>query len=446
MSGPILQRVGHGVQRERRGKDQDRAVLLPREVREELPHERLRVGGRRDSSSSSRRTRDASRAGPLVEGGDAGQRLFPRGTRARRRRRWRRGSSSRRAPSAPPRPPSRRRRRSSSRPAAVASAIAFATAFVPASNGGVSNTPIGPFQTIVLAARIARGYDCAVSGPMSSIASVAGIASRFTACAFAPSLDRRRHGRVVRQREAERGALDQRLRHVHAIGLDERLARLQSHRLVERARHRAADQQAIDLREQLLDHVDLAGDLGAAEYRDERARRLLERAAEPLELALHQQAGDGGVQERGDAGRGRVRAVRGAERVVHVEVAQRARTTWRARVVLLLAGKEARVLEQQHVAVGERLRRGERGVGVGLGAERHRLAEQLGEPRRDRRERVLRLGLCLGAAEVREEHDARAALISARSVGIAARMRVSSVMRVPSSGTLKSTRTSARFP
>ena len=83
----------------------------------------------------------------------------------------------------PPPPPSRRRRRSSSRPALVALAIASAIARVPSSNGGVSNTPIGPFQSTVFADAIARAYDSAVRGPMSNIASSAGIASRATACA-----------------------------------------------------------------------------------------------------------------------------------------------------------------------------------------------------------------------------------------------------------------------
>ena len=39
-------------------------------------------------------------------------------------------------------------------PFAVALATASATAFVPASNGGISNTPIGPFQTTVPAVRM----------------------------------------------------------------------------------------------------------------------------------------------------------------------------------------------------------------------------------------------------------------------------------------------------
>ena len=47
-------------------------------------------------------------------------------------------------------------------------AIASATAFVPASNGGISKTPMGPFQTTVLASLTACAYAFADSGPISS--------------------------------------------------------------------------------------------------------------------------------------------------------------------------------------------------------------------------------------------------------------------------------------
>src|SRR5579863_273106 len=70
-------------------------------------------------------------------------------------------------------------------PWSVAAAMARAMAMVPASNGGDSNTPMGPFQITVFAVAIARAYDSAVRGPMSYIASVAGIRSRGTACARA---------------------------------------------------------------------------------------------------------------------------------------------------------------------------------------------------------------------------------------------------------------------
>ena len=54
---------------------------------------------------------------------------------------------------------------------------------------------------------------------------------------------------------------------------------------------------SIDLRQQLLDDVDLAGDLRAAEDRDERALGILERGAEILELLLHQQPATAGLRK-----------------------------------------------------------------------------------------------------------------------------------------------------
>ena len=65
-------------------------------------------------------------------------------------------------------------------PAAVAAATASATAFVPASKGGISNTPIGPFQTTVPAERTIAAYCFAVSGPMSSPSKPSGISPAFT--------------------------------------------------------------------------------------------------------------------------------------------------------------------------------------------------------------------------------------------------------------------------
>src|SRR2546430_4520009 len=49
-----------------------------------------------------------------------------------------------------------------------------------------------------------------------------------------------------------------------------RSADLETDREEEGVRHRAADQDLVHLGEQGLDHVDLSGDLGAAQDRDER--------------------------------------------------------------------------------------------------------------------------------------------------------------------------------
>ena len=56
------------------------------------------------------------------------------------------------------------------------SAIACATASVPAASVGFSNTPMGPFQTTVLDALTASANSFMVSGPMSQPSMSAGIA------------------------------------------------------------------------------------------------------------------------------------------------------------------------------------------------------------------------------------------------------------------------------
>ena len=72
----------------------------------------------------------------------------------------------------------------------------------------------------------------------------------------------------------------------------------------------------------MVEHGDLVRDLGAAEDRHERPLGMLQRAAEEVQLLLHQEAGHGGQVVRDALGAG-VRAVRRAEGVVDVDVAQR---------------------------------------------------------------------------------------------------------------------------
>ena len=75
-----------------------------------------------------------------------------------------------------------------------------------------------------------------------------------------------------------------------------------------------------------------------------------------LHLAFEQPPG-GGRQQVGDPLGAGVRPVGGAERVVDVDVGERRQLAARLGVVALLAGLEADVLEQQHLAVAEPLRR-----------------------------------------------------------------------------------------
>ena len=101
-----------------------------------------------------------------------------------------------------------------------------------------------------------------------------------------------------------------------------------------------------------------------------------------------------------DADRRGVRAVRGAEGVVDVEVGERAEALGQLRVVLRLARLEADVLEHHDVAVGHV---------VEVRRELDVDAEQARQVVGDRLQRELRLAV-LGPAEVRDEQELRAPL------------------------------------
>ena len=100
--------------------------------------------------------------------------------------------------------------------------------------------------------------------------------------------------------------------------------------------------------------------------------------------------------------------MRRAERVVHVDVRVGRERLRELRVVLLLLGVEAQVLEEQQLAGSEPPHgvlgsRAERVAG-----HRDRASEQLGQPLRDRPEPERVLDLAVGAAQVTGEDEARA--------------------------------------
>ncbi len=63
---------------------------------------------------------------------------------------------------------------------------------------------------------------------------------------------------------------------VHLVLLDERPARLEAFRAEEREHHPAADDEPVDPRQEIPQHVDLPGDLGPAQDGRERPLRSLE--------------------------------------------------------------------------------------------------------------------------------------------------------------------------
>ena len=131
--------------------------------------------------------------------------------------------------------------------------------------------------------------------------------------------------------------------------LGEALADALALRQQEGVGHPAAEDEQVDLGEQVVDDGDLVGHLGTAEDGCEWALGRLEELGEHLELTLHQETGIR-RQKLGDPdGRG-MRPVGGPERVVDVDVCIGGERLREFRVVGLLLGMEAQVLEQQHLA------------------------------------------------------------------------------------------------
>ena len=105
------------------------------------------------------------------------------------------------------------------------------------------------------------------------------------------------------------------------VVLAEGLADVVALGLQERVGHAAADDERVDLREQVVHDRELVGDLRAAEDGDERTDRVVHGVAEERDFLFHEETGDGGADVLGDDGGGGVGAVGGAERVVAVDVA-----------------------------------------------------------------------------------------------------------------------------
>ena len=157
-----------------------------------------------------------------------------------------------------------------------------------------------------------------------------------------------------------------------------------------------------------VEHADLVGHLRAADDRDERARRGLRGCRCSVSTSrCSSRPGGAAASSCGDArGRG-VRAVRGAERVVDVDVGERRVAPRELGVVLRLPRLEADVLEHH-----DRRRRGDAAL-ERLGADDGASA------RRRRAARARRVGdraparapgrAPFGRPEVRGEHEPRAA-------------------------------------
>ena len=191
------------------------------------------------------------------------------------------------------------------------------------------------------------------------------------------------------------------------VGLGERPAHGETAREEERVRHTPTDRERVDARYERPQDVHLGAHLCSADDREEWLRRILEDPAEGFELLLEEQSGVC-RQDMRDALRRRVRAVRGAKGVVHVDVETLRELARERRIVFLLLRVEADVLEEDDPARRQRAHRLLHFRPDRIGKERDGAPEQLAEPLRDGRQRKLRIASGR-PAEMRNETDRRAA-------------------------------------
>ena len=258
---------------------------------------------------------------------------------------------------------------------------------------------------------------------------------------------------VRRQHDLDAGLLG--LRQVALDGLDlvlleERVAHRVALGREEREEHAAADEQAVGLGQQVGDDAELVRHLRAAEDDDVRPRRVVGRLAQRRDL-LEDELADRVREHQRDVVDRRLLAVHDAEAVGHEHVGQLGQLAGQLGALGVDLGRLARVepdvLQQGDLAVLQRGDRGLGGVADDVRRQRDRLAEQLGRgASATGLSEYLSSGAPFGRPRWAVTTTRAPAASSAWSVGRAARTRPSSVMVVPSSGTLKSERTSTRLP
>ena len=230
---------------------------------------------------------------------------------------------------------------------------------------------------------------------------------------------------------------------VDLVALQQRVADAVALRGEEREAHAAADQQRVHLRQQRVDHGELVGDLGPAEHHHVGPVRVHGEPAQHLDLGEHQVAGVGRQPLR-DVVHRRLLAVHHAEPVGDERrrprrPPRRARSASAARSASSLAVSRGskRTFSSSATSPSASARR--RLAAASLG-QRDLGAEQLAEPRGHRAPASTSAsGRALRPAEVRGHDHLRAGVGQRlRCVGSDARIRPSSVIRSPSSGTLRS--------
>ena len=204
-----------------------------------------------------------------------------------------------------------------------------------------------------------------------------------------------RNDRIDRQHDlaAQRLGLGQDIARVRdQIVLAERFADRLALRGKECVRHAAADDQRLDLRQQVAEQIELGRNFGAADDGRNRMLRHLEGALQRIEFGLHGAARIGRqVGDRHDSGIGGMFAMRRRERVVDEDVAERRELLRELLVVLFFAGMKARVFETENVAVLHRGNRGLRFRPDAIFGESHRTADDPRDLGNHRPQRIFRI-------------------------------------------------------
>ena len=217
----------------------------------------------------------------------------------------------------------------------------------------------------------------------------------------------------------------------------------------EREHHAAADQQRVGRAQQVVDHAELVGDLRAAEHHHVGPFRVGGQPAQHVELARDQAAHRGREPLRDVVHRGLL-AVDDAEAVGDERVGERGQLVGesaRSASSLLVSPALNRTFSSS--ATSPSCRRGDGRLRSARPPCRWRTrppgpAAPRAVPRRDAASTSS--GAPFGRPRCAVTTTLAPASESSRIVGTLARIRPSSVIRLPSSGTLRSDRTSTRLP
>ena len=187
--------------------------------------------------------------------------------------------------------------------------------------------------------------------------------------------------------------------------------------------HAAADDQRVDLLQQVGDDVQLVRNLGAAQNSGEGTLGIVHGVAEILDLLLHQVADSGILDIVGHTGGGAVSAVAGAEGVVNVSVGQAGQLLAESGLVLGLLLAETGVLQQNDLAVahGGNSSLGVLADDIVIVRKGNRLAQLLAQADSNGGQAELGLGAVLRLAQMAAQNDLSAVgnqLLDGRQCGV----------------------------